>query len=44
MLGVIAGTGFYDWNLITNRVEKEIETPYGIISIFSGNNPRKNPC
>ena len=36
MLGVIAGTGFYDWNLITNRVEKEIETPYGTAFVVIG--------
>lgn len=36
MLGVIAGTGFYNWNLITDITEKEIETPYGKVAVNLG--------
>ena len=36
MLGVIAGTGFYNWDLIENCVEKEVKTPYGAVDVTLG--------
>ena len=36
MLGVIAGTGFYNWDLLENSVEKEIDTPYGTAAVCLG--------
>lgn len=36
MLGVIAGTGFYSWDLLENPEEKEIETPYGSAVVCLG--------
>ncbi|MGI5824962.1 MAG: S-methyl-5'-thioadenosine phosphorylase [Bacillota bacterium] len=36
MLGVIAGTGFYNWDLIENQKETEISTPYGSAVVYLG--------
>jgi 5'-methylthioadenosine phosphorylase len=36
MLGIIAGTGFYNWDLLQNQTEKIIETPYGNAVIYQG--------
>lgn len=36
MLGVIAGTGFYSWDLLQSPLEKEIETPYGTAVVCLG--------
>ncbi len=36
MLGLIAGTGFYDWEALENQQEKDIETPYGTAVVFQG--------
>lgn len=36
MLGLIAGTGFYDWDKLKNQQEKQVETPYGTATVFVG--------
>lgn len=36
MLGLIAGTGFYDWEALENQQEKLIDTPYGQATVFLG--------
>ncbi len=36
MLGLIAGTGFYNWDALQNQREKKIETPYGTATVFLG--------
>lgn len=34
MLGIIAGTGFYDWVALENQREQTIQTPYGEAVVF----------
>lgn len=36
MLGLIAGTGFYDWAALENQQERCVETPYGTATVFVG--------
>ena len=36
LFGVIAGTGFYNWDLIENQKEKTIDTPYGEATVYLG--------
>lgn len=36
MLGLIAGTGFYDWEALENQQSKEVGTPYGSAQVFIG--------
>lgn len=36
MLGLIAGTGFYDWDALKNQSEQLVETPYGSATVFVG--------
>lgn len=36
MLGLIAGTGFYDWDRLINQQERQVETPYGTATVFLG--------
>ena len=36
LFGVIAGTGFYNWDIIENQEEKLIETPYGEAVVYLG--------
>lgn len=36
MLGLIAGTGFYEWEALKNQQEKQVETPYGVATVFVG--------
>lgn len=35
MLGIIAGTGFYDWEGLKNQQERTIATPYGDAVVFT---------
>ena len=34
MLGIIAGTGFYDWAALENQCEQVVATPYGEATVF----------
>lgn len=36
MLGLIAGTGFYNWEALENQRERDISTPYGKAVVFEG--------
>ena len=36
MLGLIAGTGFYDWEALKNQHQREVTTPYGNAQVFIG--------
>ncbi len=36
MLGLIAGTGFYNWEALENQQEKQVYTPYGTATVFVG--------
>lgn len=36
MLGLIAGTGFYDWEALKDQQETKVQTPYGEAVVFVG--------
>lgn len=36
MLGLIAGTGFYDWSHLKEQEEIVLETPYGVATVYKG--------